>query len=49
MTMLRREALILLGAGLGTGIVGAARAAPSGRGTDFACEHPEGGAMPLSA
>lgn len=45
MTMLRREALILLGAGF----AGAARAAPSGRAGDFAFEHPEGGAMPLSA
>ncbi|MGU3406241.1 glutathione peroxidase [Methylobacterium brachiatum] len=48
MTLLRREALILLGAGLGAGIAGAARGA-SGRATDFAFEHPEGGAMPLSA
>ncbi|MEE7502375.1 glutathione peroxidase [Methylobacterium sp. C33D] len=48
MTLLRREALILLGAGL----AGAARAAePSAgtaRATDFAFETPEGAPMPLS-
>ncbi len=45
MTMLRREALILIGAGL----AGGARAADATKATDFAFETPEGGPMPLSA
>ncbi|MEL6061154.1 MULTISPECIES: glutathione peroxidase [unclassified Methylobacterium] len=45
MMLLRREALILIGAGL----AGGARAAESARAADFAFETPEGGPMPLSA
>lgn len=45
MTLLRREALILIGAGL----AGTARAAEAMRATDFAFETPEGAPMPLSA
>ncbi len=45
MTLLRREALILIGAGLASG----ARAAEATRATDFAFETPEGGRMPLAA
>ena len=45
MTLLRREALILIGAGL----AGTARAAEAARATDFSFETPEGVPMPLSA
>jgi len=45
MTLLRREALILIGAGL----AGTARAAEPMRATNFAFDTPEGGPMPLSA
>ncbi|KAA0123235.1 glutathione peroxidase [Methylobacterium sp. P1-11] len=45
MTLLRREALILIGAG----IASTARAAEPMRATSFAFDTPEGGPMPLSA
>ena len=45
MTLLRREALILIGAGL----AGGARAGDGPRATDFAFSTPEGAPMPLSA
>jgi glutathione peroxidase len=45
MTLLRREALILIGAGL----AGGAHAADGPRATDFGFDTPEGGPMPLSA
>ena len=49
MTLLRREALILLGAGLAGGARAAEQPAGTARATDFAFETPEGAPMPLSA